>query len=506
MIVTQHLGLTASKNQSGQALFYLAKPTSYNDLRTRIGRLSYLYQREIGHGHRIAFLARNAPAVVTTFFAMTNTRNLSVFIDPDQAPDDIIEQLKGAKATHLFVTSDLLGQAREYNSHGRLNLPIVEIEKKQGGEYDTSYTPPPDQVPADTDPILLVKTGGHSGKPKWIPINHKQLLHAAICLRGSYHLKPTDRVLTQLNWAHPFALLHGMLMPVLNGSTCLIDHGLGAKDFLDFITESRASRIVATPPLLLKMLVTIKNEKQLIPSVRSVTSGLGTLSPEARKIFGMLKIGVAQTYGKAEACWTIALEDPEQEAPVDHRHYVGKPLPGFKYKVVDPQGDEIEGPDTREGLLAVSGPSVMTAYEDLEKETKSAIRGTWLYTGDYARLEGENDDLKIHLLGRKEELLLEPGGAIIVADGPDHAARTVPGVQDAAGFAVQNTKGKDVLACAVVKIQGSGVTEKQVLDHCREKLGDRAPLVVVFTDSIPRDSGGVVNRTKLRNQFSGCAG
>src|SRR5687767_10255640 len=99
MILTQHLITNAAQNLTKPALRYLGKETNYKDLLASISRLSYLFQHEIGAGVRMAFLCRNCPAMIATFFAMSNTRSVSIPIDPELPPDEIIKWLKESKAT-----------------------------------------------------------------------------------------------------------------------------------------------------------------------------------------------------------------------------------------------------------------------------------------------------------------------------------------------------------------------------------------------------------------------
>src|SRR5690606_11152140 len=134
----------------------------------------------------------------------------------------------------LAVTNDLLGRARDLLKNERLALPIVEIEKKQGGEYDKTFTPQPDKAPIDTDVILLLRTPGYSDKPKLVAFNHSQLHQAVIVLKRPYKLNATDRILTTMHWSHPFAWIHGVLLGILNGHTVTIHHGVDGKELFDF--------------------------------------------------------------------------------------------------------------------------------------------------------------------------------------------------------------------------------------------------------------------------------
>jgi long-chain acyl-CoA synthetase len=503
MLLSQQFSTIAQNNLGHSAIRYLGKETSFGTIRTQIARLSYLYQNTLGDNPRVAFLARNSPAMITTFFALTNIRAVSIPVDPDLPPDETMEWIKAAQPTHIAVTSDLVDKARDLIHEMHLSAQIIEIEKKQGGEYDMTFTPPPENMPTEKDVILLMRTHGRTDKPKFTAFTHKQLHHSVFSLKAPYHTLPTDRFITTMSWAHPFAFVHGMLYPFLTGSTCVIDHGLQAVEFLDFLLDSRVTRIVGTPPFFHKLLVNCKNEKKFLPGTKSITVGLGQMSAELRKAFNMLKIKVSQCYGQTENVWTITMEDI---ASAEVEMGGGRPLPGMKYKVIDKEGDTIDSKDSRIGLLAVTGPTVMNGYPNMDQETKNAIRGTWLYTGDMARLEGDGDDLKIFFLGRKEDVI-EIDGEYILPTPVDKVIRSLPGVKDAAAFVTKTSKNQKVVAVAVVKVENFALSEKQVTDACTAHVhAGLMPRAVAFTDFIPREPGGGVNYGRLRGQFSGITG
>ncbi len=507
MILSQILISNAQKNLGRGAFRYLGKETNYGELKTRVAKLSYLYLHELGEKARVAIVASNGPAYISTFFALSNTRSVCIPVDPTREPAEILACLKESKATHVAVSSDQVNRVREILQSEHLGLPLIEIERKVGGEYDPTFTPQPDHAPQETDVVLLLRTAGTTGRPRYVPLTHKQLHHAALSLRGLYHSQPADRFLTTLNWSNPFGIMHGMLYPLLTGATAVIDNGLEAAEFLAFLYESRVSRIVGTPPFFHKLLLTCKSEEKGLPGVKSITVGVGTLSADYRRIFKMLKVKVGQCYGQAEAVWTLAMADLEDETDPE-AGFVGQGLAGLKYKVLGPDGDEVaaKGGGERSGHLAVMGPSVMSGYFENEAASKVALRGTWLYTGDYARLTGDNDTLRIHLIGRKDDVAYLDG-RLLPASRVDGALKGVVNILDAAGFFVLKSMGKPVLCCAVVKVQGSPLTEKHVLDICAEKLpGESTPQIAVFVDAIPHDAGGVVKRGRLSQQYAGTAG
>ncbi|MGZ3697725.1 MAG: class I adenylate-forming enzyme family protein, partial [Bdellovibrionota bacterium] len=380
-----------------------------------------------------------------------------------------------------------------------------------GGEYDTSFTPPPENRPVETDVVLLLRTAGTTGKPRYVQFTHKQLAHAAMAMKSHYHLLGTDRFLTTMSWFHPFPFTHHMLFPLMSGACVVIDHGLQAVEFLDFLVDSRVTRLIGTPPFYLRLLVTCKNEKRMLPGIKSITVGLGLLEAPLMRAFTLLKVAVSHCYGQAENLWTLAMQDTAEPGGMSaegayEKGFVGKGMIGLKYKVVDDQGDEVEGKEDRMGQLCATSPMIMTGYMDLEKEQKQKIRGTWLYTGDIAKLTGDGDELRITYIGRKDDILMVEGKPIIMSQ-IDQVLRACPSLSDAAAFSIKNSKGKPVIVCAAVKKAGAQVNEKQVVDFASTHLAaEMMPIAVAFTDTIPRDLGNNVNCSKLRGQFSGIGG
>jgi acyl-CoA synthetase (AMP-forming)/AMP-acid ligase II len=270
------------------------------------------------------------------------------------------------------------------------------------------------------------------------------------------------------------------------------------------MVEARVTRIIGVPSFFLKLLVICKNEKRLLPGIKAIIVGLGPLIPEVKKTFDLLKINVCHTYGATENVWTLAMEEfGEPSANPRNRG-----LAGLKYKVLDANGDEIEGGEIRRGPLCVSGPSVMSGYENLEKETKLKIRGTWLYTGDIAQLEGKDETLNITYLARREDYLERQGTPVSLSE-IDRVVKKIRGIQDAGAFVLSRAVNinERVIAVAIVKATGSTVSEATILEACKTELSAHlTPDKIIFSDEIPRDLGGNVLGNRLRGLFAGAAG
>src|SRR4051794_37506644 len=136
MLLAQQLSLAAQKSANQGAIWFLGKELKYAELRKKIAQFSYLFQNELGPDARVAFIASNSTNFAISFFALTNVRAVTILIDPKWKPEDQAEWLQKTGATHVAVSGDLVPQVREMLRSQRLSLPLIEIEKKQGGEYD----------------------------------------------------------------------------------------------------------------------------------------------------------------------------------------------------------------------------------------------------------------------------------------------------------------------------------------------------------------------------------
>jgi len=505
MILSQALNTAGLKNPGAPAILDLGKTLSFSEMKKKVGQLSYLHQAEIGHGKRIAFLSQNTQSALISFFAFANIGSQCVFFDPNESVDGVVEAMRDLEITHVAVSPDRLHKVNEIVRVHGLNLSIVEIEKKKGGEYDPSYSPPPDHPLKETDQVLIVRHQELGSVNKYIFFTHKQIYAAATAVRRFYHFGANEKVLTTLSLSHPFSLIHGHLTPLFAGACCAVNpQSSSNEEFLEYLATNHVTRFADVPKFYYFLLSICMTAKYKLPGVRSVTVGAGNLPKALRKAFTLLQIPVLQTHGRVEALWTLAMEDAEKSKEAKTPQLEG--LPGFKYKVLNDAGDEAVGPALRDGPLAVAGETIMGAFFHpdkgmADKASKTTIRGTWFYTQEAARIEGEDAEIKVKPLGALSEVI-KAGGKYFTPEPIDEAARELSDVVEAAAFVRVDDKGTSAFGLAVVR-QGKTLSESAVLQHVSSKIkGAGCPRTVHFVDEIPKDRYDNVNRGALARQFS----
>lgn len=197
---------------------------------------------------------------------------------------------------------------------------------------------------------------------------------------------------------------------------------------------------------------------------------------------------------------------------------VGRPVPGFRLRVVDETGDEL--PEVRVGRILIQGPSLMEGYLGAPEATARAMissppgdgagdwLGAWLDTGDLGFLHrGE-----LYLTGRAKDVVILRGRNY-APEEIERAVEGVPGVRTGCVVAVswlpEEAPG-EVLALLVEASRDAGPAERMALPGaCREAVLGVTGLavdevVVLEPGTLPRTSSGKLRRQEaLRLHLAG---
>ncbi len=505
MILTQAFNQAANREVGHPALVDRGQAVSYGELRARVGRLSNLYQAELPHGSHVALFSSNGVAFAQTFLALSNTGNPVYIIDPAEPDDAIIHDIRQLQAQAILVSPEFFTRTQEMLKRSGSNLKVIEIEKRRAGEYDTAFQPLPDRSLKHTDSVLVLRQHDTGTNRKYCSFNHKQVLASCTSIKRFYQLRSTDRMLTTMHWSHPFALTHGLLFPLFNGATSVADpQSMSVEEFVDFLADQRVTRFAGPPKFYFQLLSFCASKKYTLPGVKSITVGMGSISLSLRKTYKLLNIPVLRCYGRKEALWSLAMDSVEGALEMETAK--SRPAAGVRLAVLNEDGEEIPGPGLREGRLMAMAEMVANGYYHPDPKVASKgnadrFRGTWLKTGDIARLEGDDDELTVAVLGKRDDMLFSEG-TYLSPRRIDDAALKAHGVEDAAGFVRIGKNKKPAFACAVVP-KAAKINELELLRQIQEELpAEYHPDTVHIIDALPRDIFDSVNRMFLQRQFS----
>ncbi len=198
---------------------------------------------------------------------------------------------------------------------------------------------------------------------------------------------------------------------------------------------------------------------------------------------------IIEGYGMTEATTLIAIRDHAKSTAAGA---AGSALPGTKIGIL--HNDVVTTAPDKVGEILISGPQLMKGYLGRETETENAYHGEWFKTGDMGRFD-ENGEL--HIVDRCKDMVLVSGFNVFPNE-VDGVLASCPGLLEAASAGIRTDAGSEELHAFVVAKDG-GLTEEQVLNHCRTNLtGYKVPRKVHFIEELPKNPIGKILRRKLQ--------
>ena len=147
------------------------------------------------------------------------------------------------------------------------------------------------------------------------------------------------------------------------------------------------------------------------------------------------------------------------------------------------------------GELAVRGPNVFQGYWKHPEDTKLALRGGWLYTGDIAWMDEEG---YVFILDRKKEMIKYRGYQIAPAE-LEAVIMEHPGVKDCAVVVIPEENLGEIPKAFIVLREGHDLDAEEIKSFVAERVAPYKKIRdVAFIREIPRNLSGKILRRILK--------
>jgi 4-hydroxybenzoate-CoA ligase len=174
----------------------------------------------------------------------------------------------------------------------------------------------------------------------------------------------------------------------------------------------------------------------------------------------------------------------------------GRPVPGYKARVVDERGEDAKPGEI--GELLISGPTAAEGYWNQRDRSRRTFVGEWTVTGDKYRVDGDG---YYHYCGRADDMF-KVSGLWVSPFEVESALVTHPSVLEAAVVAKVDddrlTKPK-----AFVVLKPGCTADASLFDELRERVKASAgpwkyPRWIDIVAELPKTATGKIQRFKLR--------
>ncbi len=506
-----------------EALVYETRSYTWNDVYKRCTKFaSALEKIGIGKGDTVSVMAFNTPEIFEAHYsvpmtgAVLNTINVrldaktvayilnhseaKVFIVDRQLHSIIDKALKTVEKKPIiidiqddFADQQLLKKIGEHEYEKFLNT----------GDENYVWKRPKDEW----DAISLNYTSGTTGNPKGVVYHH----------RGSYLMSTGSAVAwnmpNRLNFLTVVPMFHcngwgyPWTIPMLNGKTVCL-RAIDIKKIFELIEKHKITHFGGAP-IVLNMITgaSQSDQKKLNHKVHVLTAGAPPPSIIFKKMralgFEVMHVyGLTETYGHITQCawndeWNSFDEDKQNEI---------KARQGVRYPntedamVIDPETMKPVPKDGKSmGEIMIRGNIVMKGYFKDKEATQKAMANGWFHSGDLAVM---HPDGYIKIQDRSKDIIIS-GGENISSIEIENTLAKHPAVSIAAVVAKSDEKWGEVPCAFIEKVKDKEVSEKELIDFCKETLaGFKVPKKIDFRE-LPKTSTGKIQKFELRKIAKG---
>ncbi len=510
------------------ALDFLGRATTYAETADAVRRVAEgLRGLGVEPGDNVALVMPNCPQNVIAFLAVVRLGATVVEHNPLYTAAElrapfadheariaivwdkvvpVIESLRADTALEHVIAVDLTAEL-PLTKRVALRLPIAKARAAR----DTLHTPAPDAMPwkslLASDPLddahprpvaddvaLMLYTSGTTGRPKGVPLRHRNLV--ANVIQGQAWVPEMvpgrETVMVALPLFHAYGVTVSVLLGLSVGARLVLLPKPEIGLIMDAIKRQVPSFLPAVPPLYAKIVDEADKRGISIQGIKWSLSGAMALPAPLVERWEAATGGLlVEGYGLTETA-PVVVGNPMSK---DRRPgSIGVPFPDTQVRIVDPEDLDREVALGDRGELLVRGPQVFDGYRDLPDETRAAFHDEWFRTGDIVTME---QDGFITIVDRIKEVIIT-GGFNVYPSEVEAALRLHAAVAEAAVVGVRDADGAEEVVAAVVIVEGEQVDTDALRSHVRGELTPyKVPRRVVVIEELPTNAMGKVQRREV---------
>lgn len=358
-------------------------------------------------------------------------------------------------------------------------------------------TVPPVSLTED-DLAAIYFSSGTTGFPKAILHNHRALYHACLVEQNHHGQTHEDVFLCIPPLYHTGAKMH-WFGSLLTGGKAVLLRGVKPEWILRAVTEEHCTIVWLLVPWAQDLLDALDSGRidlnhYMLEQWRLMHIGAQPVPPSLihRWMRYFPHHQYDTNYGLSESigpgCVHLGVEN------INKVGAIGVPGFGWEAKIVDEQGNEVEGETV--GELAVKGPGVMLCYYKNPEATAEVLKDGWLYTGDMAKRDADGF---IYLVDRKKDVIITGGENLYPVQIEDFL-RANDKIKDVAVIGLPDARLGEIAAAIVEPKDGVSITEDELNAFCKGLPRYKRPRRILF-DKIPRNPTGKIEKPVLRERY-----
>ncbi len=463
---------------------------TYAELDERVNRLANgLRGLGVGHGDRIAMLARNRLEYVEVELAAAKLGAITAAQNWRLVDRELEHCLNLTTPKVIVCEADYVEtlDRLEIMAHQRLVLGEAYESLLAGAEAAD-----PEAEVGPEDGLVILYTSGTTGLPKGAVISHRAMIARAgvftseLCYPSDggfvawapfYHMASTDQALATL----------------IRGGKVIVVDGYQPDALIEIIENEALPWLILMPGMVEPFIQELRARKvrpkglgmigamaDLIPR-QQIAEVTALLDAPFLNTFGATETGIPPGNGSTLAVGVV----PESLAK--------RQCSFCEIRLVDADDNEVA--DGTPGELAMRGPTLFSGYWNADETNERDFRGGWFHMGDVLR---RNPDGSLDFVDRVK-YMIKSGGENIYPAEIEQVIMAEPRVADAVVVRRPDPRWGEVPVAFVAR-RDETLSEAEILARCRADLaGYKQPKEVRFIgfDELPRSASGKIQRHRL---------
>lgn len=450
-------------------------------------------------GDRVAVLAQNCLEYIDLYGAAARLGLILVPVNWRLSAEEIIYVITDTTPKVIVVGAEYLpvidgardrfSFVEKFFALGDATTAFAAFDDLISAGRDTNI---PDVDISDESGFVIIHTAAVAGRPRGALLSHAGLLTANLQLIGCWNLSVQDVHLGVLPLFHLAGL--GLMLAVqqAGGATVVLPR-FDPQSVMRAISVEKVTLFAEFPPMLSTLLDKAAKDGDDMSSLRHLT-GLDTPDTISRFESMYPSARFWATFGQSEVAGAVTLS-PFRDRPGS----AGQPTVLNRVGVVD-ELDQLL-PVGQIGEIVVRGPMVFCGYWNCDSDNEFGFRGGWHHTGDMGRFD---DDGYLWYCGRSPaKELIKPGGENVYPAEVEKALLDHPAIAEAVVFGVPDAQWGEAVKAVCVCRSGQAVGADELIEFVAAKIARfKRPKHVVFCTELPRTAQGLIDRSRVKQEFA----
>ena len=472
----------------------------------RVGRLASALRTELGvqPGDRVAVLGLNSLPFMELWHAALLGAAVINPLNMRFSPDELAYVLSDSGCRVCFVDRNFAESIDQIR--GRAGLETVVLWGDGDVSHDVAYekllaagTPVVPPEPEEDDPAVLMYTGGTTGSPKGVLLDHRAEV------LNQYHIAMAAPWVREWPFLVQTPMFHGASMLGIMGAPgfgvpSVLLPAFDPEKVMAAIERYQIGMTVMVPTMINMVLQHPNFEPARLASLKRLVYGAAPMPTAViEKLLTLFPdLDLIQGYGMTEAAAILTILTRD-----DHRRggellsSAGRPVPGVELSIQNEDEHVLEPGEV--GEVCARGGNYMQEYWNKPDETESVFRGGWYHSGDMGY---RNADGYLFLVDRAKDMIIT-GGENVYSAEVENAIASHPDVAQVAVIGIPDDRWGEAVHAVVVPRPGSAPTAEAIIGHARAAIaGYKVPKSISFRDEpLPMSAAMKVLKRELRAPF-----